>query len=74
MPVGDLEHLIKEYRCGIVAEEVSAEALASAIREAVATGEGAFRENAGRANELFDIRNAAARWLGSGAHDRKNKT
>ena len=44
MPVGDLGALIKEFECGLLADEVSAEALASAIKEAFQRGEDPFKD------------------------------
>lgn len=63
MPVGDLEHLIQECKCGIVAKEVSAEALASAIKEALTIDRDYFREGMAKAYERFDIGSAAGKWL-----------
>ncbi len=63
MPVGDLEQIIKEFRCGMVAEEVSAEALASAIKEAALMDKTVFRESTARAYEQFEIKSAVDKWL-----------
>lgn len=64
MPVGDLDCLIKEFGCGIVAEEVSAEAMARAIKEAAEKGRDFFKENTARAYEQFEIKRAVDKWLG----------
>jgi len=63
MPVGDLERVIKEFRCGILAAEVTAEALASAIKEALPMGKDFFKENTAKAYEQFEIRSAVNKWL-----------
>lgn len=70
MPVGDLTNLIRESRCGIVAEEVSAGALASAIEEAAAMDKGFFREGTARAYERFEVKKAVDRWLHFGSAGR----
>ena len=63
MPVGDLAHLIKEFGCGILADEVSAEALASAIKEALPRSKDSFRDSTSTAYERFEIKNAVHAWL-----------
>jgi glycosyltransferase involved in cell wall biosynthesis len=63
MPVGDLEQIIKEFRCGILAGEVSAEALSSAIKEAALIDKAVFRENTAKAYEQFEIKNSVHTWL-----------
>lgn len=67
MPVGDLGPFIKEYKCGIVAKEVSPEALASAIQEALTRDKGYFRENIAKAYQRFDMGNAINKWLDLGS-------
>jgi glycosyltransferase involved in cell wall biosynthesis len=68
MPVGDLERIIKKFRCGILAAEVSAEALASALKEAVTRKKDSFREGTVKAYEQFELRNAVDKWLSSIKH------
>lgn len=63
MPVGDLADLISKFNCGIVAGEVSAEALSSAIELAVTTGKDYFKEGVQNACKHFEIGNSAERWL-----------
>jgi glycosyltransferase involved in cell wall biosynthesis len=62
-PVGDLTDLITKFNCGIIAAEVSAEALSAAIEEAVKTGEDHFREGVKNACKLFEIGSSVERWL-----------
>ncbi len=62
MPVGDLGHLIKEFRCGILADEVSVEALASAIKEALPRSKDSFRDSTSTAYKQFEIKNAVHTW------------
>lgn len=62
-PVGDLEYLVRKFKCGIVAEAVSAEALASAIEEAIKKDKDFFKEGTAKAYEQFELKNAVARWL-----------
>ena len=66
MPVGDLGPFIKEYQCGIVAKEVSPEALASAIQEALTRDKAYFRENIAKAYRQFDMGAAIQKWLDLG--------
>jgi glycosyltransferase involved in cell wall biosynthesis len=63
MPVGDLEPFIKEYQCGIIAKEVTPEALASAIQEALKHNKENFRENIAKAYQQFDMDLAIEKWL-----------
>ena len=63
MPVGDLEQLVRKFGCGIVAEEVSAEALAAAIEEALRKDRAFFREGTAQACGQFELKNTVARWL-----------
>jgi glycosyltransferase involved in cell wall biosynthesis len=72
MPVGDLEPFIKEYKCGIVAKEVSPEALASAMQEALTRDKAYFRENIARAYQRFDMGNAIDKWLDLGPTTYRN--
>jgi glycosyltransferase involved in cell wall biosynthesis len=63
MPVGDLERIINEFRCGILAAEISPEALASALKEAAERNKDSFREGTAKAYEQFELRNAVDKWL-----------
>ncbi|MBI5440981.1 MAG: glycosyltransferase [Deltaproteobacteria bacterium] len=63
MPVGDLEPFVREHGCGVVADDVSAEAFASAITEALGRDRDSFREGVARAYERLDLRKAVARWV-----------
>lgn len=60
MPVGDLASLLETYGCGIVADEVSAQGMARAIRRALDTTPGGFTGGVMEAAEAFDVRRAAA--------------
>ena len=70
MPVGDLENLIKKYKCGVVAEAVTPEALASALQKALAAGKDSFAAGVVKAGEQFEMKNAVTRWLRSRELDR----
>jgi glycosyltransferase involved in cell wall biosynthesis len=63
MPVGDLGRIITGSGCGIVADGVSAEALARAIKEAAIKGRDFFKENTAKAYEQFEIKRAVDKWL-----------
>ncbi|SPP99935.1 putative Glycosyl transferase group 1 [Candidatus Sulfobium mesophilum] len=63
MPVGDLGQIIKEFRCGIVAREVSAEALAAALKEASHMDKDSYRDGIAKAYTEFDIGGAVKKWL-----------
>jgi len=62
-PVGDLKDLITKFNCGIIAADVSAEALSSAIEEAVTTDKDDFKEGVKSACKYFEIGNSVERWL-----------
>lgn len=63
MPVGDLGTYIQITGCGIVAEDVSPEAFATAIMEAMTRGKESFREGVAKAYEPFKTANAVCTWL-----------
>jgi len=63
MPVGDLGELIEESGCGIVAADVSAEALATALEKAVLMDRSDFETGTARAYARFEIRTSVAKWL-----------
>jgi len=63
MPVGDLESLIHKFKCGIVAGEISPEALASAIKEALSHSKDSFKDSTSAAYEQFEIKKAVHAWL-----------
>ena len=65
MPVGDLRSLITRFGCGIVAREVSAQALAVALIQAVDSTSGVFRAGIARASEQFNIEATVKTWLGT---------
>lgn len=54
MPVGDLPYLIKEFRCGICAEEVSAGAFSEALQEILSFSPEKFEKDLKRAGESFN--------------------
>lgn len=60
MPTGDLPALINDYKCGLLADEISSEAFARIIKEALKTPGSAFQEGLGKLAADFDI-NAIAR-------------
>lgn len=55
MPVGDLPRLIGEYPCGMLANNVSGEALAEAIRSAVQATTNSFREGIALQARRFNL-------------------
>ncbi len=55
MPVGDLPRLIDENPCGILANTVSSEAFAEAIRDALQATTNTFREGIARQARRFDL-------------------
>ena len=63
MPVGDLEKLIKQYRCGLVATETSPEALAASIEEALSISKDAFKDGVSTAYEQFRTDKIVHKWL-----------
>jgi glycosyltransferase involved in cell wall biosynthesis len=63
MPVGDLASLVDIYKCGIVAESVSAPAMASALRKAIYSNAEVFQCGVRDAYGQFDIAKSAERWL-----------
>lgn len=63
MPVGDLEKMIKLYKCGIVAEKVSAAALAAAIKKAACLEKDVFAESIARAYAQLEITGTVAKWM-----------
>lgn len=65
MPVGDVGDIIHESGCGMVAEEVSPEALASAIRDALIRRKDSFRDGVSKAYEPFKMETTVQTWLGT---------
>ena len=63
MPVGDLTQIIDEFGCGLVAETLSAEALAVALKKAAVMDKDNFENGTARASARFDIRESVAKWL-----------
>lgn len=64
MPVGDLGPAIRESGCGVVAAEVTPEALAAAIMVALTRGKDSFLEGIARAYEPLKPEHAVETWLG----------
>ena len=62
-PVGDIPKLITKHACGILAHEVSAAGIADAIRHALETGPGQFRQGLGSAAAAFNVQVAADDFL-----------
>ncbi len=66
MPVGDLGPLINEFKCGIVADEVTAQAFARAMVRAVHSNRNTFQDGVKKAFEKFGIESTVRRWLNTG--------
>ena len=66
MPVGDLGPLIQEFKCGIVAEEVTAQAFAGALAQAIKSNRSAFRAGVAKAYEKLRLESTVRRWLDTG--------
>ncbi|MGR9091235.1 MAG: glycosyltransferase [Gammaproteobacteria bacterium] len=62
-PVGDLPRLHSEYRYGILASEVSADAYRDALRVALTTNPGNFRDALTAAGRVFDLQSIVARFV-----------
>jgi glycosyltransferase involved in cell wall biosynthesis len=62
-PVGDLPRLLRNCGAGMLSTDVSADAIARAIREAAATTPSTFAEGLARCRREFDIDECAARLL-----------
>jgi glycosyltransferase involved in cell wall biosynthesis len=62
-PVGDLPQIMDEFGCGIVADNVNAEALSAALDKAMATDRVAYKHATANAYKRFDIRATVAKWL-----------
>jgi glycosyltransferase involved in cell wall biosynthesis len=62
-PVGDLPQVIAEFGCGIIADDVSVEALSSALARAAAADRTAYEDATALASARFDIKATVARWL-----------
>lgn len=67
MPVGDLENLIGKFGCGILAGDVSAEALAHAMKTALPLDKNSFKDGIAKAYEQFEIGRAVRKWLDLGS-------
>jgi glycosyltransferase involved in cell wall biosynthesis len=64
-PVGDLPRLINEYKVGILASDVSANALTIALRNALRQSPSIFQSGLIDAMSQFNIRNTVEHFLGS---------
>ena len=62
-PVGDLGEIIEKHKCGELAREATADALAHAIQRAVTNGAAAYSKRIGEALQMFDVDRSAKRWL-----------
>ncbi len=60
-PVGDLPRLMSRYRCGVMAEQVTATGIADAIRKALHQGPAEMLVGLGEAADDFDVGSTAAR-------------
>lgn len=67
MPVGDLKHLIHEFGCGIVADEVTPQALAEALAQAAKFNKGSFQAGVAKAFERFRIETSVKIWQETGS-------
>lgn len=63
MPVGDLPELIERFKCGVCATDISAQALAAAIDNALNKGKEDFISGVESARKHFDIAISAKSWL-----------
>lgn len=62
-PVGDLPDLLAQYRCGIVASEVSADSFAAAIRQALTQAPGQYDDGIATAAAAFSLENITRDFL-----------
>lgn len=63
MPVGDLPHFIKDFGCGILANDTSAQAFANAINMAVQQKKAGFSSGVQAAYQKFKISQSVQEWL-----------
>ena len=66
MPVGDLGPFISEHKCGIVAREVTSQALAEALQKASTRNKASFKEDVAKAYQKFEMENTIKKWLNLG--------
>jgi len=65
-PVGDVSQVVEEYTCGVMAEDISPEALAVAIKKALTIDQDSYdamSTESFKASELFDHQEIAAQYL-----------
>lgn len=63
MPVGDLPRFIKDFGCGILANDTSAQAFANAIEMAVQQKKAGFASSVQSAYQKFKISHSVDQWL-----------
>jgi glycosyltransferase involved in cell wall biosynthesis len=63
MPVGDLPRFINEFGCGILANDISAQAFANAIEMAVQQKKAGFASSVQSAYQKFKISHSVDQWL-----------
>lgn len=68
-PVGDLSGLVRDNRCGICCDEVSAKAIADAIREAIDTPTTELRTGIASCAEKFDLTKIALQLMGTARNE-----
>lgn len=64
-PVGDLQTLIAEYQCGVLADDCSSESLARAIEKACSCVKEDFAEGTKKLSRRFQVSETVNKWLGS---------
>lgn len=63
MPAGDLPRFIKDFGCGILANDISAQAFANAIETAVQQKKAGFASSVQAAYQKFKISRSVRQWL-----------
>jgi len=64
-PVGDLQQLIAEHRCGVLADDCTSESLARAIEKACSCVKEDFVEGTKKLSRRFQVSETVNKWLGS---------
>ena len=65
-PVGDLPRFIEDYKCGLLADEVSSEAFSKVIVQASSANRSDFLAGVTLAYQKFKINSSVKRWLSYG--------
>ncbi len=64
-PVGDLQPLIAEHQCGVLADDCTSESLAKAIEKACSCVKEDFVEGTKKLSKRFQVSETVNKWLGS---------